>query len=211
MTLRPSKRTSPIDEIVGEHLHPLLAPLGFKRRRKAWNRRAGTIVQVIDLQAAKSNSSERSDFTINIGVFSARVFEAVWQRSTPEFVKGTDCTLRLRIGDLQEGGELAVLKDTWWCIDDTHALDEVGKDVVAAVKSKAVPFLNRVQSDESILEMMGKIGGWPRKFALNQIYLAALNAETGKTTIAAQLLDDASKNQAWQERALAVRRFYNLG
>ncbi len=210
MTRKLAISTSFIDNVILKWLDPLLTPLNFKRKGRVWNRQSDSIIHVLDVQESKSSTTADEQFTINVGAFSARIFESVWQRPAPRFVKETDCIVRVRIGDL-EGDDLSgKTKDIWWTMDSMNVVDEVGKHAISLVKSKAIPFLDTINSNESMLETLNRIGGWQSKYPLRTIYLAALNAELGKLSNAAVLLDEAIMNSAWRDRAMSVKAFYRL-
>jgi hypothetical protein len=130
---------SDANEIV-RSLRSLLAPLGFKRTRKIWNRRAGSLVSAIDIQTAKGGGA----FTINVGVADLEVYEFVWGKAPPKVLSTPYCPVNTRLGFLIDR------RGRWWNIGESG----VAEDATDKVRVYALPFLDRLSSREAMVRWL---------------------------------------------------------
>ena len=85
-------------------LDELLTPLGFEWQKRTWNRRSGSLIDVIDVQVSKAGDA----MTVNAGVMDPVVRLKCWGTDPPGFVEEPQCTVRVRVG------QLIGTKDVWW-------------------------------------------------------------------------------------------------
>ena len=64
-------------------LDALLKPIGFTRRKSAWNRRIEDVIEVIEAQVSKSGDM----VTLNAGVLDPTVHKAIWCEEPPDFLE----------------------------------------------------------------------------------------------------------------------------
>lgn len=71
-------------KLVIPQLDAILVPWGCRRHKQTWNRRAGGLVDVIDLQVSKAGDT----MTANLGVLDLEVFSRL------KVVVGYECVAR---------------------------------------------------------------------------------------------------------------------
>ena len=112
-----------------EQVDKFLTPLGFERKGALWNRKIGSIVEVIDVQVSKAGDTA----TVNAGVLQPDIYEACWGKEPLGFIEEPFCTVRARVGELM--GEY----DLWWPLDDS----QTPLALIDALTTHVLPFLNR--------------------------------------------------------------------
>lgn len=172
-------------------LDGLLEPLGFKRMSLTWNR-SGKVAEVIEVQKSKAGDST----TINAGVLDRHVYELLWGNSPPDFVEEPACIVRARIGELIDG------KDRWWPLTDV----DTGSQVVEAVRSHILPFLQRMQSREAMENWLVATNVVRGRYPPPILSLAIIRDGLGKRAEALELLSELKKKAtgAWSARITAV-------
>jgi hypothetical protein len=121
-------------------LHRVLAPVDFKRTRRIWNRRTGSLVCAIDVQTAKGGDA----LTINVGVADVEVYEFVWGKTPPKAFSAAHCPVSTRLGFLIDG------YDHWWNMDEIGAVE----DATNKVEVYALPFLDRLSSRDAMRQWL---------------------------------------------------------
>ena len=142
----------------------LLKPLGYKRRRNTFNRKAEEgIIQVINFQSSMYNleSPETTKikedilgpqpsygiFTLNFGVWISEIAENrsdIYGVST-DFITEYKCQIRARIGDF-------VGKDQWYSLDED--LEKTSTQVLEHVKVHGILFLQGYETRGKILQKL---------------------------------------------------------
>lgn len=189
--------------MIDKHVAPLLSSKGFRRSKLVWNRRLDGITHVLDVQLAKWSSTEKLNFTVNLGAFFERVWQAVWDKPVARTIQEVDCFPRLRIGQLI--GEGPLHKDVSWNIDDTTDVDAVGFELQGILMSKGLPFLDSLDSINAALTVAE--APMLRRFPAERLYYAAMKCVAGRHEEAAEILTEMLANpklQAWHERIRGV-------
>jgi Domain of unknown function (DUF4304) len=165
---------------------------GFVRKNNTWYLRSGALVLVINLQLSNS----RESYTVNLGVLDHGVYFACWGKMPKTFFDEVDCTVRSRIGDLQDG------RDIWWDINDPDAPNEVLK----LVQQLALPFLERMSSQLSMRDWLLVNGGLDFRPPLVSINYAILLKLCGDSVAACNLLKrlQVEVRGAWKINAAKV-------
>jgi len=173
-------------------LDELLLPLGFERQKWTWNRRSGSLIDVIDVQV----SNARDTATVNAGVIDPDVFKLCWGNDPPTPVDEPSCTVRVRVGQLI--GDL----DVWWPISEA----ETPWKAVEAVSEKVLPFVERMHSREAMVEFLIATDVLRRKYPPPIIYLAILRDLAGDKPGACAVLDELRETAlgAWRDAASEV-------
>ena len=195
-----------MDELVRRYIHPPLKEMGFVRRSRTWNREAGGMIDVINLQTSRWNEQSSGSFTINCGVFVPSIYTICWGKNAPSFPKEEDCLVRTRVGSLMTQGVRNQQKDFWWDLDSNTNLDVLGGSLRALLLEKVLPFLNQFDSLNLIRAWWKKQGGWEVRTPLGLISLAIIEHQLGSDADAKELLEDLSKqrNTLWKKRVLEV-------
>lgn len=99
---------------------------------------------VINFQRSRDMIEGGAKFTINLGVFSSRLSEAL-----PYGIKGKpaieDCHWRIRAGYL-----LPQKQDHWWIVDEGISIDGLVEEIITVLKEKLLPEVKKYMSDESL-------------------------------------------------------------
>jgi hypothetical protein len=119
-----------------------LATLGFKKRRQSFRKTAGPNIAIVDFQRSNANEPGRLRFTVNVAVLSAAV--AAEHGVDLDKLSASDGHLRERIGSLLEKG------DWWWEIDTTTNVETLAGEVAAAIRDRAIPYLDSCSDDEAL-------------------------------------------------------------
>jgi hypothetical protein len=181
---------------------------GFAKSGRTWRRRGDGHVQVVNVQASGWNSCERGSFTVNLGVYFPAVADIVGEPPARSAPSDMDCQLRQRIGGLMPAGS-----DHWWEVRPGSSLLEVADDVVSAVTTLGLPWLDAHSSLESALAAAGTPAYW-----LSDVQAAAICIALGRSAEAAVWLSrlrdhflnkgrpaDAERWLAWgRERGVVV-------
>ena len=150
-----------------------LSPHDFRRHKHTWNRKAETLVDVIDLQVSKSADS----VYVNVGVLDTEIYAASWLTDPPRFALEPYCTVRSRLGLLMG------VHDRSWRLGEKAAGDEIA----AAVREFAVPFLDRMHAPEA-LERYLEADRSMQRYPPTIIYRALLKYRRGEKAQAEQML-----------------------
>lgn len=195
--------THALDSVVNESIQPLLKTRGFKKKGLLWNRSRDCLIDVVTLQEAKYSTEDSVVLTLNLGIFVPSFFEAVWNKPSSVFVSEADCIVRVRLGDLIQDKPHGDALDKWWTLPDAMSEESTRDDILEALKSKGIPFLDSFDNFQTIAEHMRQVKGWQSKNPLMVIYRALAEWKSGETSSALQLLDHV-KEKNWVSKASAV-------
>lgn len=173
-------------------LDSLLKPLGFVRQQTTWNRRADTLVDVVDVQVSKAGDA----MTVNAGVLDSDVRRILWGTEPSDFVDQPSCTICTRIGELIDG------KEVWWQLGNRETADEVVEKVAAHV----LPFLARMHAREAMEQWLVHTQVAKKRYPPPIISLAILKSFLGKGAEACALLADLEEKSTgpWRTRTAEV-------
>ena len=175
-------------------LHAVLKPLGFRRRRRLWNRRSGVFVDVVSLEISKSGDA----VTMNLGVHHPDVFRWVWGKDAPAFVAESHATVRARLGHLRDR------QDIWWSDDRFPDLEETR----ALCHEQALPFLDSLHSIEAMERRLIAEKAEKDPYPLPRIHLALLRCARGDKAWGCSMLDEmlSAIGPPWAVRAEQAAR-----
>ncbi len=192
-----------LEEIAKTSIHPILKACGFKKKGLQWNRNRGDYIDVITIQEAGYSDTEKTMFTINLGIFVKSFYEAVWQKAQRGFVNEADCVIRLRLSDLLQSKHYGDAKDEWIEIDiDNH--QSVLEDISECLVAICMPFFDKIETPYKILEHMNLTQGGINKTPLMSIYKALANWKTGSNHKALEVLSTV-KAKAWASKIKLVQ------
>jgi Domain of unknown function (DUF4304) len=175
----------------------VLKPLGFRKRRHAWNRDVGEFVDVVHFQVSKGLES----FWVNLGVVDRRARELTWPDRGLSFFGDAECTIRRRLdAPLSSGGR-------YWNRGDPAASTEIPRLLV----SLGLAFLEQMHDRgriEAALQADNAIVRY--RFPPDAIALALYSHLRGDHDAACTELDKVLPRSygpsGWHERIDAVRR-----
>jgi uncharacterized protein DUF4304 len=163
-----------VNKGLARDIDELLRPLGFKKREGAWNREVSGYIDVVSMQLEMDDNV----VTVEAGVLHPVAYTTCWERPVPEFVEAPNCTIRTRVraatGD----------RDRWWSLDEPG----LATDLVKAIASDLLPFLERNHSDEAIERTLAASRPVKNLSAPETVYLAVLRHHRGDTQGACALL-----------------------
>ncbi len=145
-----SEISKTIDAVL-EPLRPVMKQLGFAKSGRNWRRRRDSSVQVVNVQASYYNTDESGTFTVNLGVYFPAVDEIVGERPAESAPSEASCDFRKRIGRLMPAG-----RDYWWEVRPGAPLLEISDEVVEAVTTLGLPWLDAHSSLEVLLARAGE-------------------------------------------------------
>jgi uncharacterized protein DUF4304 len=179
----------------------LLKPLGFRRRGRTYNRtREPGVVQVVNLQSDKYPIGDQpdfppmrvnhyGDFTVNLGVHIAEVFEATYDRPAPPFVQDYDCAMRARLGVF-----LDPPRDRWWPLSAPEAAAEEVVDLLARFGE---PLLARFDTRRAIIEEWLTTSTF--RSSRERLDIAIMLARRGETSAGLDLIDEHLRQRGGRE------------
>ncbi|PCI35982.1 MAG: hypothetical protein COB53_10535 [Elusimicrobia bacterium] len=136
-----------VGKIVKESLAPKLKELGFKRRGRAWNRVTENFVQVIDVQSSRYPGYFSGSFTINLGIFSPKIYELRYDEKPPAFISSIQQLISIRVSTDDVG-----FSEIWWDVNLLTDLSALGAEVLSRIDAMALPFFVRFDSLEKVDE-----------------------------------------------------------
>lgn len=206
-----SRSASFLEALVRTSIHPVLKVQGFRRKGRTWNRLADDVIQVIDIQASQWNEGDSGRFTVNLGIFSQAVYEIVWGREPPSFVKVSDCMISCRIGTLidcadpKEASLKSEQREKWWTFDQATNLDELGKEVIELIVRCGLEVLNVYGSVGKAKQLLRRYSGSREATPWDHINLAIIDAQQGNKIAAKERLTWVSSHyDAYRERVQQI-------
>ena len=173
-------------------LDRVLRPLGFARRGTTWNRKAGSVVDVVAVQISKTGES----FTLNLGVLDPDAYMVCWGEPPGERVDETRCTVRIRLTEPSTRTEL------WWHGSDDRTLEAVE----IALVGQGLAFLDAHRSVAAMEHFLGSASETRQPYPPPVVYRAALKARSGDRKGACALLHDLQRqtSDAWRAKVEAA-------
>lgn len=166
-------------------LDPQFKAHGFRKDRRTYRRMSEEGVwQVFNFQATmfKASGALDTDFTVNLGVFVAEVWEHFFSHGpVPAKPSEHECCVRTRLGKISPAS-----RDHWWKTDDQEAVTE---ELSHLFESYGFPFLDQFGSRQGIIE---KLPSRPALWGQNGfVAVAVIQAAAGRRVEAAQTLSAA--------------------
>jgi Domain of unknown function (DUF4304) len=135
--------------LVTDHVQPLLKAAGFKKKALVFHRLRDRNYGLVHLQKSRKSTATSVEFTINVAVFSSRLQEGLaaltWVPTVTDVPTEPDCHLRRRVGSL-----LPKHQDIWWGVRTVADISTAWTAIGPVLKEVAVPFLDRIASDEDL-------------------------------------------------------------
>jgi hypothetical protein len=155
----------------------VLQPHGFARKGSTWNRKSDPLVDVVNVQVAKSDDA----IALNVGVFYPPVFAMSWGTEPPRFPKEENCIVRTRLHRAPDGGD-------WWQLAASDAPGQVAN----ALTTDAMAFFDRMHDLSNVehfleQEIHGK--RWPTPTSV--LYLGVLQVERSDKRSGCAILEQA--------------------
>ena len=102
---------------------------------------------LIDFQKSRSSNKDHILFTINLGVVSTSIRQALSGITSSEKPSIMDCHWNKRIGFLLEQK-----KDFWWEINDGISIEELSSKILNIIELIAIPEIEMIITDDQLEE-----------------------------------------------------------
>lgn len=191
-------------EIARNHLHPLLKPIGFKRKSLAWNRRHDGFVDVIALQKAKYSTPAEQAMTGNVAVCVPE-FLGIMFGEPPTFLNEAHGVFSFRFTEFEANDLSGRALDRWWNLTD-ETKDAVASEVSEIVRQKVVPFLNSCTDFAMLDRHLNAVTGSQAKFPFFQLNKALVYWKLGDRAKCDEVLSSPIASK-WSEKVTLIRKW----
>ena len=162
MTAQDFKKT------VLTHMQEVLKPERFRKKQSLFWLEHDDVVLFVQLQSSRMSTKDYLRATVNLGIFSKTVAEAVGNTHEPNIY---EAHWDQRIGQL-----FPAPHDKWWHIHKDKDAELAGREIAAFMKIKALPVMEGLASTDS-LKALWETGRSPGQTDFQrQEYLRALGA-----------------------------------
>jgi hypothetical protein len=194
-------------ELVQSDLQPTLKAAGYAKQRFMFYRRAASgSVALLQLQRSQFSSAAEVRFTVNVSLWSPAAHEALGRLSWVPPVKKVPtepaCQVRQRIGFL-----MPKRTDLWWKVTASRPQDLA--DVRVAIESKALPFLESIETDEGLRDELLRrpiVGRAVAQPLLPLVVFQRLGPKSAFETEVKKLKDELEKLGADHPRGKVLRQ-----
>lgn len=148
----PAVGASAFSEFVRLRVSPALRALGFARRGHRFARWVGRNCELVDFQRSPHSTDSRYEFYVNLGVLSGAiyVFELGVRPPTIPSAEAVHWSIRL--------GRLLPRRVDWgWAIENTGQISDLATEVVSAIESHGILWLDKHISDQDLLEVWSRM------------------------------------------------------
>ena len=138
------------------HLHknfinPILAPIGFKKKKWNYFKKENTHSYLIEMQTSKIPSETEYQFTFNLGVYIPNLVSIYTNLPEPKNpnISHSGCSARIGMLKLQK-------KDIWWRLNKENFEEDykIAESILDSLRNFGLPFLNQFQSQKKIAEFL---------------------------------------------------------
>lgn len=141
MSMVKNKFNELLSTVWGERLKIL----GFKKRGEKFIFEHRDGVGIINFQKSQRSSSEILLFTINIGIFSYRLYRFLSGNPDIKKMNIEDCHLRIRVGYI-----LPAQEDKWWSMDVNTNLHELSSDINCIIEEYVIDYIRKCLGDQEL-------------------------------------------------------------
>ena len=124
-----------VDRTIALGLAELMKANGYRKAARNWHRASGDDWLLANVQSSVWNRASEGRFTVNLGVYSARVEELAGGPAPTRKPVMAGSTVQDRAGSLAYG------RDHWWTIGPVTDLDALSEDVVRTMREHGLPWL----------------------------------------------------------------------
>jgi Domain of unknown function (DUF4304) len=134
-----------MDKIVEDCAGPLVESGYAKMRGFSFQRDTGENVLLVAFQQSKDKPLDGLRFTVNLGVMNKAL--AAEQELSLTKLSAFDCHLQTRLGNV-----MPCMNDRWWVLNNSTLID-VSTEVVGAITTWAVPYLDRYKTNADLVTL----------------------------------------------------------
>jgi hypothetical protein len=160
------KNSNDYRRIVLSRLHEALKPRGFRKTKALFSAERNDTVLFIQLQSSRSTTKDKLIATVNLGIFSRKVAQAVGNTRAPNI---GDAHWRVRIGYF-----LPDASDKWWEIQSESDAILSASEINSLLIDKALPEMQRLDSTENLKALWSTDAGHGLTDYQRKRYLQAL-------------------------------------
>lgn len=204
-------------QILNGHVTPMLRRHGFEKfgkRNPAFHRTRDERIEIIDIQGDGQDRRYGGTFTVNVGVFFPTLDPIVSTHPVRDRPEESQCPIRARIGRLDTDGRVLPIPqwtDPWFDCGPTTDPSVVGPEVIQEIESRALAFLDRIATRQSLLEALHT-----EQLRIHPTWVAAIAAWAGDPRFAERILErelqeSSSRRWYWIQRRSAATIAAALG
>lgn len=126
-----------------------LKPLGFKKSGTRFYTKTENLFHIVEFQKNKWNDELTLGFTVNLGIASSTLIEALKDISffnVPKTPSTADCQKSFRIGSFAEPKQ-----DLWWHINEKTCATGVAKELITLLQ-RALPEILKIKNDGELCD-----------------------------------------------------------
>jgi len=140
-----------VDQTISHYVAPKLREYGFNKSGRVFWKGRSPITEVITIQKASHNSSEKADFTVNLGIYWHDIQEDIGRSAKRWPPKEYDCTVFQRLGLLFNNN-----CDYWWVTTINTDFELLGNDVANKIVTYGLPWLEEGHDIQVVLDRSRK-------------------------------------------------------
>ncbi|NHA08020.1 DUF4304 domain-containing protein [Mucilaginibacter sp. HC2] len=132
-------------KIITDQLTFILKPLEFRRKGNIFSCITPDLTYYIGLQSSQSSSASRLKITLNIEIFSSKLYKFDDERLPPEHTRH----YHKRIGSFMDQHH-----DKWWMVDSEKDAVLAADEISALVANKVIPEFEKLKSTDDLHQML---------------------------------------------------------
>jgi hypothetical protein len=177
---------------------------GFRRTGSTFRREVEPgFVQIIDFGLGQSWSMYSGQFTVDVCIFVAEVYEVLFSDEAPRTPKTEHCELRQRLGMLDNPPQ-----DRWWPV--SLPMESLVAEVGGAIEDLALPFLALLENRRALVEQWREkgteaLGLKPRAELMIATVLIHMGDREAAEDVLRSAISDAT-GEPWEEFYTEVAR-----
>jgi hypothetical protein len=129
-------------------ISPSLKNYGFHIQNNSFFKTIGNNVGIVDFQKSNNKEIDKLSFTVNIGVVSYNLLKFINQEEEIRKLEIWDAQWNVRLGQL-----MPEKKDTWWAINESTNVEQLGRDLLDVIVNLALPEINKYISDGGLRDL----------------------------------------------------------
>jgi hypothetical protein len=130
--------------IVLSAMHVVLKPAGFRKKQILFASERNDVVLFVQLQSSSRTTKDLLVVTVNLGIFSKTIAQAVGNTHQPNILEGH---WQERIGSFTPKG-----LDKWWEIHNEQEADSAGLEIAELLTNVTLPKMAALDSTEKLVE-----------------------------------------------------------
>lgn len=167
-------------KLISDALGEKMKSLGFVKKELLWNRRRGSLTDVVSVQIGKGSSVDNIQFSVNFGIFIPEFYTIVWGQNPAPIVQDADCIIRNRI-ETPNGGQ-------WWSLMPSEPSDTLSS-VFPLINSSVNTLSSEYSSIRDVCFSLKELN-FKNQYWLTQLHIAISAYLFYNKGFAISILDD---------------------